>query len=117
MISRRWYKVTKATYPDLPERLQALVIDESGQWDSSRFKVLGGETSDSDKSDVSPIEPLGMVSYTFPPEIDDLEQQDQQTLKSYTFPPSIEAPAPTVPAPSHCPFPSSSLHFAFVHQR
>ena len=48
---------------------------------------------------------------------DELEQQDQQSLKNFTFPPSIEAPAPVVPVPSHCPFPASSLHFAFVHRR
>jgi hypothetical protein len=109
MISRRWFKVTQATHPDLADRLQALVINESGQWDSTRLQVLG-EESDSDKSlaspEASPIE-QPMVGYTFPP----AEQQDLKAYPSPTQPPVM----PPMPNQALCPsfeFPSSSLGHA-----
>lgn len=113
MISRRWYKVTKATYPDLPERLQALVIDESGQWDSGRVKILG-EESDSDKSipspDASPVEAPSMGGYTFPP-------AGQQGLKDYSFPSQPQAAPVTQTQAQYPSFPSSSLDFALFQRR
>lgn len=47
MISRRWYKASLATHPDLPNTLSKLIVDPVG-FDWSDFHELGEASGDDD---------------------------------------------------------------------
>jgi len=47
MISRRWYRASRNTYPDLPETLNKLIVDPP-EFDWTSFHDLGDETAGSE---------------------------------------------------------------------
>ncbi|KAF6762738.1 hypothetical protein DFP72DRAFT_876790 [Ephemerocybe angulata] len=68
MISRRWLKVNRVVYPDLPQALDSIVVD-TPQGDNNWFRVLrlGDETEVSDEDGLpSPVNEPDLENYTFP---------------------------------------------------
>lgn len=47
MISRRWYKASRNTYPDMPETLDRLIVDPP-EFDWTNFHDLGEESTGSE---------------------------------------------------------------------